>query len=205
MKLLFENWRQYLNEQKANVLFPDWLLQKLDRVHSKPGQGSIFAKAPKEVASMVQNIAASEGDIDNIANTTGALTQKVPGIGYDLVAKVIDGQPVDKNNQPIEGEITTVQKEEGRDQVNVKAIKTNRPLSDFATDDLTVIVRPMKAPVKDESGKELIDPETGRAQMKIIPNEYIILSTFPGTTGADKRASEWGDDYVVILPASQPN
>ena len=183
MKLLFENWRQYLGEQKAAVLFPDWLLQKLERVHSSPGQGSIFAKAPKEVAAMVQSIAADEGNIDKIANTTGMLTKRVPGIGYDLVAKVINGQPVDKNNQPIQGELTTVQKEEGREQVQVRAIKTNQPLSDFITDDLTVIVRPMK----DDDG----NPK---------PGEYITLSAFPGTTGADKRASEWGDEYVVILP-----
>tara|TARA_B100000700_G_scaffold312479_1_gene396089 strand:+ start:358 stop:915 length:558 start_codon:yes stop_codon:yes gene_type:complete len=183
MKLLFENWRQYLGEQKAAVLFPDWLLQKLERVHSKPGQGSIFAKAPKEVAAMIQDIAANEGDIDKIATTTGMLTKRVPGIGYDLVAKVVNGQPVDKNNQPIQGELTTVQKEEGREQVQVRAIKTNQPFCDFITDDLTVIVRPMK----DDDG----NPK---------PGEYIILSAFPGTTGADKRASEWGDEYVVILP-----
>ena len=35
---------------------------------------------------------------------------------------------------------------------------------------------------------------------EIIPNEYIILSAFPGTTGADLRASEWGGKYVVVLP-----
>jgi len=100
-----------------------------------------------------------------------------------LVAKVIDGKPVDQKGIPIEGQMTTISKEEGRDSVQVEAIEANRPLSDFETDDLTIIIRPMKT--KDG---------------EIIPNEYIILSAFPGTTGADLRASEWGGKYVVVLP-----
>ena len=45
------------------------------------------------------------------------------------------------------------------------AVVTDRPLSDFSTDQLTVIVRPMKS----EDGNP-------------IPSKYIILSAFPGVT-----------------------
>ena len=183
MKLILERWNQFVNEQKGDVLFPDWLLAKLDRVHSKPGQGSIFAMAPEQVAAKVKGIAMGETDLDKIANTTGVISKDVPNIGYDLVAKVSNGKPVDSKGEEITGEMTTVEKEEGRDKVKVKAIVTDRPLSDFSTDQLTVIVRPMKS----EDGKP-------------IPGKYIILSAFPGVTAADKRASEWGDDFVVVIP-----
>tara|TARA_A100000172_G_C3023620_1_gene103990 strand:+ start:250 stop:1077 length:828 start_codon:yes stop_codon:yes gene_type:complete len=179
-----ENWKRFLNEQEAATIhFMDWLIDKTDRVHSKPGQGSIFAKPTKEVVEIVKNVAGSAGDVDKIANSTGVLSSKVPGIGYDLVARVVDGKPVDPQGNPIEGQLTKVNKEEGRDSVSVNAIVTDHPLEAFKTDDLTVIVRPMKD-----------------AEENVLPGQYIILSAFPGTTGADERASEWGDKYVVVVP-----
>ena len=184
MKLLIENWRTYLSEQQQPVIhFMDWLIDKTNRVHSKPGQGSIFAIPTEQVVEKVKEVAGSATNVSEIANGSGALSVKVPGIGYDLVAKVVDGKPVDQKGMPIEGQMTTINKEEGRDTVQVEAIETNRPLSDFETDDLTIIIRPMKT-----------------KEDEVIPNEYIILSAFPGTTGADLRASEWGGKYVVVLP-----
>tara|TARA_R100000008_G_C3523819_1_gene135457 strand:- start:45 stop:776 length:732 start_codon:yes stop_codon:yes gene_type:complete len=167
----------------AKIHFMDWLIDKTERVHSKPGQGSIFAKPTKEVVEIVKKLAASAGDVDKVANTTGVLSSQVPGIGYDLVARVVNGKPVDPRGKPIKGQLTTVEKEEGPNKVPVKAIVTDHPLEAFKTDDLTVIVRPMK----DGDGN-------------VLPGEYIILSAFPGTTGADERASEWGDKYVVVVP-----
>ena len=181
-----EDDEEPLAEQEGGspiIHFMDWLVDKTERVHSKPGQGSIFAKPTKEVVEIVKKIAGSAGDVDKIANSTGVLSSKVPGIGYDLVARVVDGKPVDPKGNPIEGQLTQVKKEEGRDSVPVKAIVTDHPLEDFKTDDLTVIVRPMK----DGDGN-------------VLPGEYIILSAFPGTTGADERASEWGDKFVVVIP-----
>ena len=173
-------------QASATIHFMDWLIDKTDRVHSKPGQGSIFAKPTKEVVEIVKKLAASAGDVDKIANSTGVLSSKVPGIGYDLVARVVDGKPVDPQGNPIEGQLTKVNKEEGRDSVSVNAIVTDHPLEAFKTDDLTVIVRPMKD-----------------AEGNVLPGQYIILSAFPGTTGADDRASEWGDKYVVVVPKSK--
>ena len=34
--------------QKPQIIFPEWLEQKLEKVHTKPGQGSIFAKSITE-------------------------------------------------------------------------------------------------------------------------------------------------------------
>ena len=33
-----------------------------------------------------------------------------------------------------------------------------------------------------------------------IPGKYIILSAFPGVTATDRRASEWGDDFAIVIP-----
>lgn len=186
MKLLLERWNQFVNEAETPVVhFMNWLVDKTKRVHSKPGQGSIFALPIEQVVEKVKEIASSATNVDEIAQGTGVLSTEVSGIGYDLVARVVDGKPVDPRGNPIEGEITTVQKEQGRDMVTVKAIVTSDPnwKTTFATDVLTVIIRPMK----DKEGN-------------VLPGEYIILSAFPGTTGADKQASEWGDDYVVVIP-----
>ena len=183
-----EDDEEPLAEQEGGspkIHFMDWLIDKTERVHSKPGQGSIFAKPTKEVVEIVKKIAGSAGDVDKIANSTGVLSSKVPGIGYDLVARVVDGKPVDPKGNPIKGQLTTVEKEEGPpgNTVPVKAIVTDHPLEAFKTDDLTVIVRPMKD-----------------AEKNVLPGQYIILSAFPGTTGADERASEWGDKFVVVIP-----
>lgn len=75
-----------------------------------------------------------------------------------------------------------VEKTEGPNKIKVPAITTTAPLTQFKSDELTVIVRPKK----DESGI-------------VIPNEYIVLSAFPGDPSIP-RASEWGGKYAVIIP-----
>jgi hypothetical protein len=78
-----------------------------------------------------------------------------------------------------------VEKVEGPSKIKVPAITTTAPLTQFTTDELTVIVRPKK----DESGA-------------VIPNEYIVLSAFPGDPSIP-RASEWGGKYAVIIPGKK--
>ena len=160
----------------------NWLIDKTKRVHSKAGQGSIFAMSIDKVVEKVKEIASSASNVDEIANTTGVLSAEVPNIGYDLVVPVVDGQPMHKG-RPLQGQITTTKKEEGPNVIEVPAIITNEPLESFVTDQLTVIIRPMK-----------------NQEGQVIPNEYIILSTFPGSTAADKRASEWNGEYMVVIP-----
>jgi len=163
----------YLNE---SVEIPSWLAGKLEDVHTKPGQGSIFAKSVSDVLKLAQDALDKESNIDKIANSTGTLTIKSPGIGYNLVL------PIDKAKTLQGAKESEVEKVEGPNKIKVPAITTTSPLTQFKTDDLTVIVRPKK----DESGS-------------IIPNEYIVLSAFPGDPNIP-RASEWGGKYAVIIP-----
>jgi hypothetical protein len=163
----------YLNE---SVEIPSWLAGKLEDVHTKPGQGSIFAKSVSDVLKLAQDALNKEQNIDKIANSTGTLTIKSPGIGYNLVL------PIDKAKALPGAKESKVEKVEGPNKIKVPAITTISPLTQFKIDDLTVIVRPKK----DESGS-------------IIPNEYIVLSAFPGDPNIP-RASEWGGKYAVIIP-----
>jgi len=115
-------------------------------------------------------------DIDKIANSTGTLTVKSPGIGYNLVL------PIEQAKKLPGAKETEVEKIEGPNKIKVPAITTSAPLTQFKSDGLTIIVRPKK----DEAGT-------------IIPNEYIVLSAFPGDPSIP-RASEWGGKYAVIIP-----
>ena len=67
------------------------------------------------MAEKVKDIIANEPDLDKIANTSGVVSNYL-NIGYDLVAKVVNGKPVDTKGEEITGEITTVEKEEGREK-----------------------------------------------------------------------------------------
>ena len=181
--------QQLINEAKrfqklANILteaveVPTWLAGKLEDVHTKPGQGSIFAKSISDVLKLAQDALDKESNIDKIANSTGTLTIKSPGIGYNLVL------PIDKAKALPGAKESEVEKTEGPSKVKVPAITTTAPLTQFTTDELTVIVRPKK----DESGA-------------VIPNEYIVLSAFPGDPSIP-RASEWGGKYAVIIPGGK--
>ena len=218
MKLIMENWNRFLNEQEAPVVhFMPWLIKKTQEVHGKPGQGSVFAISAEKVAEMVKDLVskADPAEIENAANGTGVLEREVPGIGYDLVAKVIEGRPVDPSGKEIPGEgrpvdpsgkeiPLTTQKSERGASVEVDAIKTSLPARHFSTSKLTIIIRPFSVAKKNEEGEEIIDPETSRPVMEKVPGEYIILSAFPGDTGAELPASEWKGKYVVVIPDQKP-
>lgn len=178
-----------INEAKrfqklANILteaveVPTWLAGKLEDVHTKPGQGSIFAKSVSDVLKLAQEALDKEPNIDKIANSTGTLTIKSSGIGYNLVL------PIDKAKALPGAKESEVEKVEGPNKIKVPAVTTTASLTQFKTDELTVIVRPKK----DESGA-------------VIPNEYIVLSVFPGDPSIP-RASEWGGKYAVVIPGDK--
>ena len=179
-KFLVENKLTYNSRLLAEAVeVPEWLKGKLADVHSKPGQGSIFAKPIDTVMKTVQQIVDGAKNIDQVANSTGTLTVSSPGIGYNLVL------PLDKALKLPGAKQGEVEKVEGPNKVKVQSITTTAPLSQFASNELTVIVRPKK----DEAGA-------------VIPNEYIVLSAFPGDPDIP-RASEWGNKFAVIIPGEQ--
>jgi hypothetical protein len=162
-----------------NVLFPDWLITKLNDVHTKVGQGSIFAMDINKVVEIAKQVVGKEQNIEQIANSTGTISTQVNGAGYDLVL------PMEKAKTLPNAQTTTTNKVEGPTTLEVPAVKTSAPLQSFKTNQLTIIVRPMK----NEAGE-------------VIPNGYIILSVFPGNPNIP-RISEWDGQYAVIIPDQQ--
>lgn len=170
---LFENFE---SQDNPSVEIPSWLEKKLEDVHTKPGQGSIFAKSIPQVVDLIKKTLNETKDIKEIATTTGTLTIQSPGIGYNLVL------PIDKASS-LEGAkegVTT--KVEGPNSIEVPSFETSQKINDFSSDTLTIIVRPKK----DEQGQAL-------------ENQYIVLSAFPGDPDIP-RASEWNGKYAVIIP-----
>jgi hypothetical protein len=179
--------KKYLVENKLTlsskilieaVEVPTWLKGKLEDVHVNPGQGSIFAKSVDEILKLVQNILdkTDANKLDQIANSTGTLTMNVPGAGYNLVL------PIEQAKKLSGAQESETEKQEGPNKIKVPTITTTAPLSQFKTNELTVIIRPKK----NEAGA-------------ILPNEYIVLSVFPGDPDIP-RASEWNGKYAVIIP-----
>lgn len=176
-KFLIENKATYNSKiLKEAVEVPTWLKGKLEDVHTKPGQGSIFAKSIDNVLKLAQETLNKSKEVDKIANSTGTLTVKSPGIGYNLVL------PIEQAKKLPGAKESEVEKIEGPNKIKVPAITTTAPLTQFRSDQLTIIVRPKK----DEGGN-------------VIPNEYIVLSAFPGDPTIP-RASEWNGKYAVIIP-----
>jgi hypothetical protein len=174
-----KRWQQLAGILNEAVEVPSWLEKKLEDVHTKPGQGSIFAKAIPDVLKIAQDALDKQQDVDQIANGSGTLTLKSPGIGYNLVL------PIEKAKQLPDAQEGTTKKVEGPNTIEVPSITTTAPLDQFKTDQLTVIVRPKK----DDKGT-------------ILPNEYIVLSAFPGDPSIPK-ASEWNGKYAVIIPGGK--
>ena len=204
MKLIIENWRKFINEQRAPVVhFMDWLVDKTERVHGKPGQGSVFAISAEKVKALVEKIVSQSSieEIEEAADGTGVLERKMPGIGYDLVAKISNGKVYDRQGKEVPGQMMTTKKEERGSMIDVPAIKTTLPAKHFSTDKLTIIIRHYSVAKKNEKGEDIIDPKTKRPVMEKVPGEYIILSAFPGDTGSDTPASEWSGKYAVVVPS----
>jgi len=179
--------KKYLVENKLTlsskilieaVEVPTWLKGKLEDVHVNPGQGSIFAKSVDEILKLTQGILdkTDANKLDKIANSTGTLTMTVPGVGYNLVL------PIEQAKKLSGAQESEIEKQEGPNKIKVPAITTTVPLSQFKTNELTVIVRPKK----NEAGA-------------ILPNEYIVLSVFPGDPDIP-RASEWNGKYAIVIP-----
>jgi hypothetical protein len=189
MKLLLENWRQYLTEatdllqsQNDNVIiFADWAKGHIERGHKEPGKGSIFAEF--DLGQVADAIAAIDVNPDQAVYTI-----RVPNVGYNLVL------PMNEALALPDAERTTATKEERGGEVTVPAVVTSAPLSDFLTDELSVVVRPttsleyVPGDVKEQVAAAV---EAGRA--------YSILSAWPGR-GDVPPSSQWGDDWAVIIP-----
>ena len=87
MKLLFENWRQFIISEATDllqskngntVIFSDWAKGHIERGHKEPGKGSIFSNFDLSLVNQAMN------NIE-ISGAGGVYTVSVPAVGYNLV------------------------------------------------------------------------------------------------------------------------
>jgi len=167
----------------GHVLISDYVKQHISS-HNDIGIGSVFNK---NVDMELISNAAKQAPV---ADDGGAYTVTAPGIGYNLVL------PIDEALSLPDAEQTTVVKDERGQEIEVPAVKTSANIDQFATDQLTVIIRPSNPDYLPDDVKN--DPEILQA---IENNEsYSILTAFPGDPNIPP-ASEWNNQFAVILPS----
>ena len=170
-----------------SVLMSSWAKGHITGGHNAPGKGSVFS--PK------MNMEKLQGEIskipaDFLEKGGGVFKVKVPNAGYDLVHKASDILKKNPNAKKV-----TVEKEERGKIVEVTGYIIDDDISDYATDEVSVVVRPTKdkqylpPDLKEDAdvGKAVDD---GKAMS--------VLSSWPGKE--TPPASQWGDDYAVIIP-----
>tara|TARA_Y100001938_G_C8015838_1_gene392514 strand:- start:65 stop:652 length:588 start_codon:yes stop_codon:yes gene_type:complete len=189
-KLIMENWRRFVLKESTDllqtsnnkvVIFADWAKGHIEGGHKEPGKGSIFADFDLSLVAKAVNEVAVEGE-------GGVVSVKVPGVGYNLVLPMQDARAL-PDAQEVE-----VTKEERGQQITVTGIRTSAPLENFRTNELSVVIRPtsdlqyVPDDVKDKVSSAV---EAGQV--------YSILSAWPGR-GDVPPASQWGDNWAVIIP-----
>ena len=189
---------KFLSESKINestdligssdgnlIIVSDYVKNHI-KEHNELGVGSIFKKGitEMEILNMVERIK------NEVNPSQSAYQIKVPRIGYNLVL------PYDEAMSLEEAVESATEKKEGPNTITVPLVQTIQPLSDFSTDDLTLIVRPSNPQFLPEDVK--MDPEV----MKKIEEGkcYSLLTAFPGDPDIPK-ASEWNGMYAVVVPS----
>lgn len=174
------------------------------QTHAQPGKGSVFSGKIQsdDVAKAISKVPASffEGG-------GGAVEITVPNAGYDLVRKTSEIMKKYPNAKRI-----TIPKQEGVEMedgkpkkdkdgktipkfVNVTAYVVDNDMKDFATDKMTVVMRPANPqfmPDEAKADKDLMSAVDGG-------KGFAVLTAFPGNSDVPK-ASEWGDDYAIVVP-----
>jgi hypothetical protein len=189
---------RFLSESKINestdlvgssngnlIIVSDYVKNHI-KEHNELGVGSIFKKGitEMEILNMIERIK------NEVNPSQSAYQIKVPRIGYNLVL------PYDEAMSLEEAVESATDKKEGPNTITVPLVQTIQPLSDFSTDDLTLIVRPSNPQFLPEDVK--MDPEV----MKKIEEGkcYSLLTAFPGDPDIPK-ASEWNGMYAVVVPS----
>ena len=194
MKLLFENWRQYLLKEtdeviqtnNAVVIFSDWAKGHIERGHKEPGKGSIFA----EFDLSLVNKALEQIELNP---DQAVYTINVPGVGYNLVL------PDDEASQLEGAQKTEVEKEERQGPITVSAYTTSQPLESFKTDELSIVIKPTS---ELQYVPEDLQQDSAIVQALEQGNLYSVLSAWPGR-GDVPSASQWGEseeNWAIIIP-----
>ena len=169
-----------VNIPAGHILLSDYAKQHIS-THNKPGIGSVFSKNInlQKLVDVMQDIPV-QGD-------GGAYTIDLPGAGYHLVLPIEDAKSLP------DAQLGTVTKQE-REPVKVPAVKTSAPIEQFATNEITVIVRPSNPAYLPDDVKQDEQVLDAIKQGK----SYSVITAFPGRELPP--ASQWNGKYAVIIP-----
>jgi hypothetical protein len=162
------------------VLLNDGLIQHISS-HMQQGEGSVFASMP---------------DLESIA--TQAPIQGDGGLypfsasGYNLVLPITEAKSLPDAQED------TVGKDERGQKITVPRITTSAPLSQFATNQASIVIR--KTPIE-------YVPENLKTNQNIVAaaqngNLFSILTAFPGDPNVPP-ASQWNGQFAIIVASAQ--
>jgi hypothetical protein len=182
--LLTEATDQIPGKDSIVILVSDYAKKHIME-HNKPGMGSVFKTGvtEDEIVNMVKEVAPK------VSGDGGAYELNKPGIGYDLVL------PIDKAKALKDAKEGEVEKQEGPNKVKVPSITTSQPLSSFASNRISLIIRKSNPQFLPDDVKTDADITKKIEEGKC----YSLLTAFPGNPDIP-RASEWGGKFAVILP-----
>jgi hypothetical protein len=154
--------------------------------HNKPGMGSVFKAGvtEDEIVNMVKEVAPK------VSGDGGAYELNKSSIGYDLVL------PIDKAKALKDAKEGEVEKQEGPNKVKVISVTTTEPLSNFASNRISLIIRKSNPQFLPDDVKTNADITKKIEEGKC----YSLLTAFPGNPDIP-RASEWNGKFAVIIPS----
>jgi len=188
MGLIVESTDKVETPKGEIILVSDYVKNHI-KEHNKFGTGSTFKEGitDEEINSFI-NMVLENNEIGN----GGAFEIEVPNIGYDLVKPYEEAMTYDDARE------TTTIKKEGPNEIEVPLVDTSQSADDFATNRLTLVIRPSNPQYLPEDVKE--DEEILR--MINDGKVYSLLTAFPGDPNIP-RASEWNGQFAVVVPKNQ--
>tara|TARA_R100000908_G_C3739658_1_gene136531 strand:- start:45 stop:920 length:876 start_codon:yes stop_codon:yes gene_type:complete len=217
-RLAEETWQKFINEESTSgdeiietsdgkvVIFSQWAKSHIEDGHKDPGKGSVFADFNLGlISSKLQGISLLpseestisspevDSEVDSSDPSKSVYEIEVSNVGYDLVI------PNDEAARLPDARQTEVEKEDRNGPIKVNAYLTSAPLESFMTSTMSIVIRPtdqIKFVPETIASDERIAAAIERGEL------YSVISSWPGR-GNVPPASQWGDDWAVILPNQQ--
>ena len=220
MKLLFENWRNYITEEAQQigdftvVARSDGKLVLIHKTtfehigtHQKPGVGSVFS------GNITPEIIIKEAETANIPDTGGFVTAHWPGAGYELVKPmewIKQNLPDAKFGVAVKQDFDPVKKKPM--DVSVVAAKTTKPITDFPAEEVSVGIFKYDPARSTEEQNVFVKNTPALASALQNGKLFSLATAFPGGFEIEgqkvPKVTGWGGTdpehatWAVIVPGN---
>ena len=185
MGLIIESTDKVETPNGDIILVSDYVKNHI-KEHNKSGTGSTFKEGiTDEESNSFINMVLENNEIGD----GGAFEIEIPNIGYDLV------KPYEEAISYDDAKETTTIKKEGPNEIEVPLVYTSQSADDFATNRLTLVIRPSNPQFLPDDVKE----DEDILRMINDGKVYSLLTAFPGDPNIP-RASEWNGQFAVVVP-----